>query len=180
MGASQQFRLPARIQYKVNATGQIIYVDAVDGTETTAASEVVNGQPVNNAPVLVLAARGITDGAQREVHLELQPIIKTTSTETPTTTTVVTNPFGDAAHGKLGVTLVGNAATDSYTSAAGAYDVNGNRAANGGVSTDSTAVAALSIGNGTVQGNAVVGPSGNISTGITLGPGGSIAGTRSA
>ncbi len=170
----------ARIQHKVDGGGQIVYLNSVDGTETTTPSQTVNGQPVNNFPVLQVIVRGVAGQAQREVRLELQPIVQTTTTQTETTTTVVTNPFGDAAHGSDGVSLVGNAITDSYNSTNGPYNVNGNVGSNGNVGTDSAAAAAISLtGNAVVNGNAAVGPGGDTSTGITLTGSAAITGSSS-
>ncbi len=168
----------ARIQYKVNGAGQIVYLNSVDGTETTASSQTVNGQPVNNYPILQATVRGTQGSAQREVRLELQPIVQTTATQTQTTTTVVTNPFGQAAHAAGTMVLSGNAVTDSFNSNNGPYNVNTNRASNGNIGTDSTAVAAISLtGLAVVNGSASVGPGGNPTTGIVALPG-SITGTQ--
>ncbi len=157
----------ARIQYKVNGAGQIVYLNSVDGTETTAASQTVNGQPVNNYPVLLVSVRGTAGQAQREVRLELQPIVQTTTTTTDTTTTVVTNPFGNAAHGVAKVD-VANGTTDSYNSNLGAYNENGNKGSNGDVSTDATAANVIQTGpNGVVNGSAMAGPGANLEGAIT-------------
>jgi hypothetical protein len=169
----------ARIEYKVNGAGQIVYLNSVDGTETTASSQTVNGSPVNNFPIFLVTVRGVAGRAQREVRLELQPIIQTTTTQTTEETTVVTNPFAEAAHGKDNVTLVGNAITDSYNSNIGAYNVNGNRGNNGNVGTDSVAAAAISLtGNARVNGNAAVGPGGNTSAGISVTENAAITGVQ--
>lgn len=171
----------ARIAHKVNGAGQIVYLNSVDGTETAASSQTVNGQPVNNSPILQVTVRGVAGVNQREVRLELQPIVQTTTTQTQTTTTVVTDPFGDAAHGSTSLTLSGNAVTDSYNSTNGAYNVNGNKFSNGDVSTDGTAAQTIALsGNAIVNGNAAVGPGANVSSAIHTSGNAVIAGTQSA
>ena len=171
----------ARIQHKINASGEIVYLDSLNGTETTASSQTVNGQPVNNFPVLVVTVRGVAGQAQREVRVELQPIVRTSTAQADSQSTVVTNPFGAGAHGATGVSLVGNAVTDSFNSTNGPYNVNGNRYGNGNISTDATGPAAIALtGNAQVNGSAAVGPNGDPSTGIAVEPNASITGARSA
>ncbi len=155
----------ARIQFKVNAGGNIVYLSAVDGTETTAASQVVGGTTVNNFPILWVTTRGVAGTAQREVRLELQPIVQTTTTQTQNTTTVVTDPFGQAGHGTNGVTIQSNGGTDSYKSSLGAYNANGNKFSNGNIGSDATAAQAID-NKGTVNGSAQAGPGANVASAI--------------
>jgi hypothetical protein len=153
----------ARVQHKVDASGNIKYQDVVTGAETTNATQVVGGNTVTNQPVLVVTSEGLQAPVRRMIAMELQPIISTTTS----TNTVVTDPFADAAHGKTSVELIGNAWTDSYDSAVGSYNVSGNKGHKGDVSTDSIANGAVSVGPGsTVDGQALVGAGGNPATGI--------------
>jgi hypothetical protein len=114
--------------------------------------------------------------------MEFQPIVSTTTT----TTSVVTDPFADAAHGKGTITLEGNAYADSYLSRNGAYTpypATGNRGSDGDISTDSTAGSAITIsGNSTISGDVTIGPGGNTSSSIQIVSGSNvtITGTQSA
>ncbi len=163
----------ARIQHKFNASGNILYQDAVTGAETTSASQVVSGTTVYNPPLIVVTTEGIQGSVRRMISMEFQPIVSTTTS----TNTVTTDPFSDAAHGVGPVTLSGNAVTDSYDSRLGAYNVSGNRGTNGDVSTDSTAVAAVTLGsNNSINGGVLIGPGGNTVTGV-VNTGGTITGS---
>jgi hypothetical protein len=153
----------ARIQQKVNASGNPIYQDVLTGADTTAASQTVGTSTVFNQPVLIITSEGIQGPVRRMISMELQPVVATTTT----TTEVIHDPFADAAHGVAGVELIGNANTDSYDSRDGPYNVNGNRRSNGDVSTDSVAAGAISVAPGSiVDGQAIVGPGGDTSTAI--------------
>lgn len=153
----------ARIQHKFDGSGNILYQDAITGAETTSASQVVGGTTVNNPPILVVTTEGIQGSVRRMISVEYQPIVSTTTT----TNNVITDPFANAGHSTSTVTLTGNAYTDSYDSRLGAYNVNGNRGSNGDISTDSTAVGAITIDlNSTVNGDVLVGPGGNTATGV--------------
>ena len=164
----------ARIQHKFNAGGAILYQDAVTGAETTSASQVVSGTTVYNPPLIMVTTEGIQGSVRRMISMEFQPIVSTTTT----TDDVVTDPFANAAHGTGAITLIGNGDTDSYDSRLGAYNVSGNLGTNGDISTDSTAVAAITIDpNSTVSGDVLVGPGGNTSTGVVNA--GTITGTTS-
>jgi hypothetical protein len=163
----------ARIQHKVDASGNIVYQNAATGANTTAASQTLGGVTVYNPPILVVTAEGIQGQVRRMISVEYQPIVSTTTT----TTNVVTNPFANAVHAKGKVELIGNAWTDSYDSRNGAYNAGGNKGSNGDVSTDATAAASILLtGGSTVNGDAYVGPGGNPATGITNG--GTITGTQ--
>ncbi|MBI4736691.1 MAG: hypothetical protein HY766_11670, partial [candidate division NC10 bacterium] len=164
----------ARIQHKFNAAGNILYQDAITGNETTSSSQVVGSTTVYNPPLLLVTTEGIQGSVRRMISVEYQPIVSTTTT----TTDVITDPFGNAAHGVGPVTLTGNATTDSYDSRLGAYNVNGNLGTNGDISTDSTAGSAVTIEAGsTVNGDVQVGPGGNTSSAIQNN--GTITGTTS-
>ena len=153
----------ARVQHKVDASGNIKYLDVVTGAETTNATQLVGGNTVTNQPIVVVTSEGLQAPVRRMIAMELQPIISTTTS----TNTVVTDPFADAAHGRSWVELIGNAWTDSYNSNNGQYNVGGNRGHHGDVSTDSTANAAITLTTGsTVDGQAIVGPGGDPATGI--------------
>ncbi len=145
----------ARIQHKVNGSGNTIYQNVLDGTETTSASQIVGGVTVYNPPIVVVTAEGIQGSVRRMISVEYQPIVAPTTT----TTTVVTDPLGNAAHGKGAISLIGNAWTDSYNSNNGAYNVGGNRYANGDISSDGTTGSIISVAsNSTVNGKAMSGP----------------------
>ncbi|MBI3085552.1 MAG: hypothetical protein HYY88_07495, partial [candidate division NC10 bacterium] len=153
----------ARIQHKFNATGNLLYQDAITGAETTSASQVVSGTTVYNPPLLLVTTEGIQGSVRRMISVEYQPIVSTTTT----TTDVITDPFGNAAHGTGAIALIGNADTDSYDSRLGAYNVSGNLGTNGDISTDSTMPQAVTIDpNSTVNGDVLVGPGGNTSSAV--------------
>lgn len=163
----------ARIQHKTNASGNIVYQDAVTGSETTSASQVVGGNTVYNPPILAVTTEGIQGSVRRMISMEYRPIVSTTTSSD----NVVTDPFSDAAHGRGSVTLEGNANTDSYNSGNGAYG-GSNVGANGDVSTDSSGIASVTIAPGsTVNGDVQVGPGGTTTTGIVST--GTITGTQS-
>ena len=164
----------ARIQHKVDGSGNIAYQDAVTGAETANASQTVGGNTVYNPPILVVTTEGIQGTVRRMIQVEYQPIVSTTTTSND----VVTDPFANAVHGRGNISLIGNAYTDSYNSTNGAYNVNGNRGANGDVSTDATATGSVTINpNSTVNGDVAVGPGGNTATAINNQ--GTITGTTS-
>jgi hypothetical protein len=154
----------ARIQHKFNGAN-IVYQDAATGAETTTASWVNASTPpktIYNPPILIVTAEGIQGMVRRQISVEYQPIVSTTTT----TNTVVTDPFGSAVHGKSTVFITGNATTDSYDPRVGPYGGT-NRHNKGDVSTDSVAAAAVTVNpNSTVDGSAAVGPGGNPATGI--------------
>jgi len=153
----------ARVQHKVNGAGGVIYQNVLDGAETTSATQLVGTLTVNNPPIIVVTAEGIQASVRRMISLEYQPIVAPTTT----TTTVVTDPFGNAGHGKSGVSLIGNASTDSYNSNNGAYNVGGNLYANGDISSDATTGNTIDIGpNSEVHGKAMAGPGANIAAAI--------------
>ncbi len=153
----------ARVQHKVDASGNLTYQDVVTGAETSNATQVVSGETVTNQPILVVTSEGLQSPVRRMIAMELQPVISTTTA----TNTVVTDPFSDAAHGKDSVNLIGNAYTDSYDSAVGPYNVSGNKGHHGDVSTDSTANNAITVLPGSaVDGQALVGPGGDPVSGI--------------
>ncbi|MBI3122533.1 MAG: hypothetical protein HYZ03_09645, partial [candidate division NC10 bacterium] len=157
-----------------NATGNLLYQDAITGAETTSASQVVSGTTVYNPPLLLVTTEGIQGSVRRMISVEYQPIVSTTTT----TNDVVTDPFGNAAHGVGPITLIGNGDTDSYDSRLGAYNVSGNLGTDGDISTDSTAVATITIdSNSTVSGDVLIGPGGNTATGVVNT--GTITGTTS-
>jgi cytoskeletal protein CcmA (bactofilin family) len=95
---------------------------------------------------------------------------------------VVTDPFGHAAHASGGITLTGNAWTDSYNSNNGAYNVGGNRFQRGHISSDSTAGNTIDIQpNSVVNGDAYAGPGANVAAAIlNQGTITGISGTESA
>jgi hypothetical protein len=156
----------ARIQHKTDNSGNVVYQDILTGSETAASTKVVGGNTYNNMPILWITSEGVQGKVRRMIQMQLNPIINTTSSTT--TTTVVTDPFNDAAHGKVSVTLIGNALTDSYNSNNGPYDPSSNKNHNGDVSTDSIAAGAISLGTNTyVDGQALVGPGGDPATGVS-------------
>ncbi len=145
----------ARIQHKVNGSGNTIYQNVLDGSETTSATQLVGALTVNNPPIIVVTAEGIQGSVRRMINLEYQPIVAPTTT----TTTVVTDPFGNAAHGKGAVSLIGGASTDSYNSNNGAYNVGGNLYSNGDISSDGTTGDIIGVGSSsTVNGSVKAGP----------------------
>ena len=151
-----------RIQHKFSGSS-IVYLDVVTGSETTAPSQAVSGQTVYNQPVQVVTSEGIQATVRRMISMELRPIVATTTA----TKTVVTDPFSNAAHGKDSVSIQGNVATDSYDSRKGAYDASKNKGSEGDVSTDATTAGAINVGsNATINGDAYIGPGGNVSSGI--------------
>lgn len=155
----------ARIQHKFNGAN-IVYQDVATGAETTTASWVDGGgTTIYNPPILIVTAEGIQGTVRRQISVEYQPIVSTTTT----TNTVVTDPFGSAIHGKSTVFVTGNATTDSYNATVGPYGGT-NVHHKGDVSTDSVAAAAVTVNpNSTIDGSAAVGPAslgGNPSTGI--------------
>jgi Tfp pilus assembly protein PilX len=153
----------ARVQHKVNGAGGVIYQNVLDGAETTSATQLVGTLTVNNPPIIVVTAEGIQASVRRMISLEYQPIVAPTTT----TTTVVTDPFGHAAHARGSVSLTGNASTDSYNSNNGAYNVGGNRYQRGHVSSDSTAGSTIDVDtNSTVNGDAYAGPGANVASAI--------------
>ncbi|MBI4842140.1 MAG: hypothetical protein HY803_13910, partial [candidate division NC10 bacterium] len=148
----------ARIQHKFNAAGNILYQDAITGNETTSSSQVVGSTTVYNPPIIVVTTEGIQGSVRRMISVEYQPIVSTTTT----TTDVITDPFGNAAHGVGPVTLTGNATTDSYDSRLGAYNVNGNLGTNGDISTDASGANSVTIeSNSVVNGDVYVGTAAN-------------------
>ncbi|RPI09891.1 MAG: hypothetical protein EHM71_04905 [Zetaproteobacteria bacterium] len=123
----------------------------------------MSGTSVTNQPLLVVTAEGLKGPVRRMIAMELRPVVSTTTA----TNTVVHNPFAAAAHGRSSVELIGNAWTDSYNSANGAYNTNGNRGHHGDVSTDATDPGVIIVNpNSTVDGQALVGPGGDTSTAI--------------
>jgi hypothetical protein len=153
----------ARIQHKVDSSGNILYQRVFDGTNTTLASEVdtTTGKTVYHPPILLVTAEGIQGTVRRMIQVEYQPIVKTTTTSD----TVVTDPFSNAAHGQSSVTLIGNVQTDSYNSNNGAYNVGGNKGSKGSIGTDATAAGSISIdANAVINGNVYYGPGGSSST----------------
>lgn len=152
----------ARIQHKYDGSGNVLFRDVVTGSEVTAASQTVGTQTVNNLPILLIASEGIQKNVRRMIQMQLNPIVIPVST----TTTEKVDPFTSGAHGKDKVELIGNAGTDSYDSSKGAYGP-GNKGHEGHVSTDATGNAVISIAPGSVvDGDAKVGPGGDISTAI--------------
>ena len=74
------------------------------------------------------------------------------------------NPFMYGAFGDEGVSLTGNGTFDSYNSCDGPYDVNNNVGTEGGVGTNATGFGVIELdGNAAVNGDATVGPGGNVS-----------------
>ncbi len=146
----------ARVEHLIDAAGKIVYQDAVTGKATPVASFTVGGTTVNNQPMLVVTAEGIQGSVRRMISPNYRPIISPP-------------PFKKAIHAKNKVEMVGNAWTDSYNSdmkdANGnsiPYNQNGNRGFKGHVSTDSIATGAIYLEtNSTINGDALVGPSGN-------------------
>ncbi|MFA5028199.1 MAG: hypothetical protein WC713_10005, partial [Candidatus Methylomirabilota bacterium] len=162
----------ARIQHKVDGSGNTIYQNVLNGAETSSATQTVGALTVNNPPILVVTTEGIQGNVRRMLSVEYQPIVAPTTT----TTSVVTDPFGHAAHAGGGVTLNGNAYTDSYNSNNGAYNVGGNRFQNGHVSSDSITGNSISVdANSTVNGDALAGPGANVAAAIHVG--GTVTGT---
>ena len=154
----------ARIQHLVDGSGNIVYQNAVTGSDTSAASQVVSGTIVYNPPVLVITAEGIYGPVRRMISMQFRPIVSTTTT----TTDIVTDPFAKAIHAKGLVTLVGNAFSDSYDSRNGPYHPTNNRGHKGDVSTDATGPGSVSLAaNSTIDGSALVGPGGNPATAIS-------------
>jgi Tfp pilus assembly protein PilX len=163
----------ARIQHKTSGGG-VVYQNVLDGSETTSATQTVGALTVNNPPILLVTTEGIQGTVRRMISVEYQPIVAPTTT----TTSVVTDPFGHAAHAKGGVSLNGNASTDSYNSDNGAYNVGGNRFQRGHVSSDSTAGNTINLTAGsTVNGDAYAGPGANVAASINNG--GTITGVQS-
>ena len=147
-----------------------VYWDPANNCETTVVS-------ASSQPILIATSEGIQQSVRRMISVEFLPNIGS----------VTNDPFADAAHGVSGVTLVGLSETDSYDSRNGAYcaacpvsaGVGNNRHAKGDVSTDSTAAGAISTtANTVVNGQAIVGPGGDPSTGIAAN--GTITGATSA
>lgn len=152
----------ARIQQKMSGSN-IVYLNVLTGADTTAATQVVGSVTVTNPPILVVTTEGIQGSVRRMLSVEYQPIVAPTTT----TTTVVTDPFGHAAHAKGLINLIGNAWTDSYNSNNGAYNVSGNRFARGHVSSDATIPNTIDIApNSTINGDAYAGPGAAVSSAI--------------
>lgn len=73
--------------------------------------------------------------------------------------------FDYAAFGQQSLTMSGNANTDSYDSAQGRYNQNGNRGLNGDVGTNGTTNGAITLtGNAAVRGDASTGLGGTVTT----------------
>lgn len=145
----------ARIQHKVDGSGNTVYQNVLNGNETTSATQTVGALTVNNPPILVVTTEGIQGAVRRMISVEYQPIVAPTTT----TTSVVTDPFGHAAHAAGNVNLIGNVVTDSYNSDHGAYNVGGNRYQNGHVSSDATAANTITLDpNVVVNGDVLAGP----------------------
>jgi hypothetical protein len=177
----------ARIQYKVNSTGAPVYVDAssgaMNGQSTPFPSQVdSDGNTIQNPPILIVTAEGIQPpiptpvtmqrmrgSVRRMITMELRPITGTS------------RPFSNAVHARNTVSINGNAFTDSYDSRVSAYDASTNRGANGDVSSDAIAAQTVSLigTNSMVNGNVLVGPGGDPTTGISAGTG-QITGSRGA
>lgn len=166
----------ARIQHSIDASGNIVYQDALTGQATTVASQVVGGNTVYNPPMLVVTAEGIQGPVRRMISPNFRPIVNTTTTNTD----VVTDPFKNAIHAKNGVVLDGGAWTDSYDSRNGGYKSGGcTPYCKGDTTTDSIAGGAINLtGLSTVDGSVAIGPGGNTSTAITLSPGSNITGSK--
>ncbi|HXZ44538.1 MAG TPA: hypothetical protein VEH53_06885 [archaeon] len=156
----------ARIQHKFDGGGNILYQDVTTGADTTTASWVDGGgTTIYNPPILIVTAEGIQGSVRRQISAEYQPIVSTTTT----TNRVVTDPFGNAIHGKSTIFITGNARTDSYDSRIGPYGGT-NVHHKGDVSTDSVLPQEIKVNtNSTVDGKAAVGPAslgGDPATGI--------------
>jgi hypothetical protein len=153
----------ARIQHQVDASGNSVYQDAVTGQPTTVTSQVLGGNTVYNPPMLVVTAEGIQGAVRRMISPNYRPIVSTTTTNTD----VITDPFKNAIHARNTVELVGNAWTDSYDSRNGPYHPINNRGHRGHVSTDGIAAGIITVSsNSSIDGDAIVGPGGNVSTAV--------------
>ncbi|HEX9897736.1 MAG TPA: PilX N-terminal domain-containing pilus assembly protein [Candidatus Methylomirabilis sp.] len=153
----------ARIEHQIDNAGSIVYQDALTGQATTVASQVVGGNTVYNPPMLVVTAEGIQGSVRRMVSPNFRPIVSTTTSNTD----VVTDPFKNAIHARNTVELVGNAWTDSFDSRNGPYHPINNKGHKGHVSTDGIAAGIITVEtNSTVDGDAVVGPGGNVAVAI--------------
>lgn len=165
----------ARIEHLIDNAGNIVYQDALTGQATSAASQTVGGNAVFNPPMLVVTAEGIQGSVRRMISPNYRPIVSTTTTNTD----VITDPFKNAIHTKSGANLDGGMWTDSYDSRNGGYNVSGNKGNKGDVTTDSTATPAIDLtGISAINGNVAIGPGGNLSTGISIGPGSTITGSQ--
>jgi hypothetical protein len=149
-----------------------VYWDPANNCETTVVS-------ASSQPILIVTSEGIQQSVRRMISVELLPNIGS----------VTNDPFADAAHGVTGVSLQGVTMTDSYNSSFGPYCTScsttaatsaaNNRSVKGDVSTDSIAAGAITTtANTVVNGQAIVGPGGDPSTGIAAG--GTITGATSA
>ncbi len=149
-----------------------VYWDPANNCETTVVS-------ASSQPILTVTSEGIQKSVRRMISIELVPNIGS----------VTNDPFADAAHGVTGVSLQGVTMTDSYNS----VSVRTVRVvpqpqphppqiigpSKGDVSTDSIAAGAITTtANTVVNGQAIVGPGGDPSTGIAAG--GTITGATSA
>jgi hypothetical protein len=153
----------ARIEHLIDAGGNIVYQDVVTGKATTVDSYMVGGTTVFNQPMLVVTAEGIQGSVRRMISPIFRPIVSTTTS----TTDVITDPFKNAIHARNGVELVGNAWTDSYDSRNGLYHPTNNRGHKGHVSTDGVAAGVVTVNtNSSIDGDAIVGPGGNIAVAI--------------
>jgi hypothetical protein len=113
--------------------------------------------------MLVVTAEGIQGSVRRMVSPNFRPIVSTTTTNTD----VITDPFKNAIHARNTVELVGNAWTDSFDSRNGPYHPINNKGHKGHVSTDGIAAGIITVEtNSTVDGDAVVGPGGNVAVAI--------------
>ncbi len=181
-----------RITLKVNSSGNPIYQNTLSGqgagvlvaTETTASTGTDSyGNSVTNYPIIIATAEGVQGSVRRMIAMEFLPEAPTTHSVTYTNTTLVTDPFSNAAHARGDVptpgtviALIGNMYTDSYDSRNGAYGGT-NVHTRGDISTDVTYNSAIDLGpNTSVSGNAAVGPGGDPTTGIT--GSGTITGSR--
>lgn len=90
------------------------------------------------------------------------------------------NPFTFAAFGDEGVVLSGQGDVDSYNSSVASYDP-ANPGSNGDVGTNATSNGVISLsGQAEVKGDAVVGPGGDPTTGVTTSGQSSVSGSKSA
>jgi hypothetical protein len=166
----------ARIQHKFDNIDptKIVYWDVVNSGETTnATSTDAGGVTFDNLAIVTITSEGIQRKVKRMVEMQINP--------NPSTSVTTTDPFGNGAYGKSGVSLSGGPSTDSYNSADGAYggtkDGTVNKGNDGNVVTDATGTGVIYVGpGGTVNGAAKIGVGGDTSTGVTIQGNGTITG----
>jgi hypothetical protein len=119
------------------------------------------GVTIRNTPLVTVTSEGLVGKVRRQVESTLFP------TGTPATVNCLpTETFQMALHASGTITMNGHYTIDSYNSSHGAYAQTTGSSAK--VSMDSVANGAISTGSqGSIMGDAAVGPGGNPSQGIS-------------